>query len=301
MISARPKGWVTIWAWGLSIVFHALLLALFAVVGFSKSSGSSSTTAAPKISVNQIQELAQMPIMLPKPKIKNASSTFKTPLDSQRFALVSDPDKKNSSRPDTTAQGLSHLASILMPAPPTATDSTDVLSTHAVDLRKICYVVDCSASMFGRLTPVKQYLKASINNLRPDEFFYIIFFLEGQKLLESGDGKLIRATERAKLKASLFIDTVCLGGTTDAVNGLKRAMKIKDSDGKPPEIIFFLTDGFDLQNQTTSDFPARLGQLRTQLAPKTMINTIAFQPRPKDRQILKTIAEQTGGQFINIE
>lgn len=301
MINARPKGSVTIWAWALSIVFHALLLALFALVGFSKSTGASSTTAVPKISVNQIKQLAQRPIISPKPKIKSSASHVKTPLSSQRFALISDTDKKTSSPPDTSAQGVSHLASVLMLPHTTASNSPDVFSAHPDDLRKICYVVDCSASMFGRLTFVQKYLKASINNLRPDQFFYIIFFLEGQKLFESGNGKLIRATERAKLKASLFIDTARLGGTTDALNALKRAMKVKDSASKPPQVIFFLTDGFDLHKQNAADFPARIQQLRTQLAPDTIINTIAFQPTPNDRQILKAISEQSGGQFINIE
>jgi hypothetical protein len=301
MISARLKGSVTIWAWALSIVFHALLLALFAIVGFSKSTGALSPTAPPKISVNQIKQLTQTPIISPKPKIKNTASPVKTPLTSQRFTLINDTDNKNSSPPDTTAQDVSHLASVLMPPHTTASNVPDVLSTHAVDLRKICYVVDCSASMFGRLTFVQKYLKASINDLRPDQFFYIIFFLEGQKLFESGNGKLIRATERAKLKASLFIDTARLGGTTDAKFALKRAMKIKDSASKPPQVIFFLTDGFDLNKQTAADFPARIQQLSAQLAPDTIINTIAFQPTPNDRQILKTISEQTGGQFTDIE
>lgn len=296
MVSTDRKGSITIWAWVLSIVFHTLLLALFALVGFSKSTGTFSPAPAPKISVNQIKQLAQTPIISPKPKIKNATSSVKVPLTLQHFAPVNDADRKASLSSNADKWSISHLASAF-----SHLDNPADSLVHTADLRKICYVVDCSASMFGRLTPVKQHLKTSINNLEPDQFFYIIFFHQGRKLHESGNGKLLRATERAKAKACSFIDTARLGGTTDALYALKRAMKIKDSASKPPQAIFFLTDGFDLQNQTAADFPARLQQLRKQLAPNIIINTIAFQPAPADRKILKTITEQTGGQLIDIE
>ncbi len=90
------------------------------------------------------------------------------------------------------------------------------------DVRKICYVVDCSGSMHGRLGLVKQQLKTSIASLQPDQFFYIIFFLQGDRLIESGDTYLIRATPHTKAKAYDFIDSVRPAGTTEPLNALNR-------------------------------------------------------------------------------
>ena len=296
MVSADRKGSITIWAWVLSIVFHTILLALLALVGFSKPAKTSSPAPAAKISVNQIKQLTRAPIISPKPKIKNAASSLRPYLPLQQLAHTKDADTKASFSSNADNRSISHLASIFSDQHPPA-----AVPANSADLRKICYVVDCSASMFGRFTAVKQHLKASIDSLQPDQFFYIIFFHQGRKLCELGNGKMIRATEKAKTEACSFVDTARLGGTTDALYALKRAMKIKDSASKPPQVIFFLTDGFDLHNNTTADFPARLQQLRKQLAPNTIINTIAFQPATADREILKTITEQTGGQLIDIE
>jgi hypothetical protein len=300
MINARPKGSVIIWAWALSIIFHALLLALFAVVGFSKSTHAPYAAAVPKITVSQIKQLNQTPVISPKPKIKNTSSPVKIPLALQQLTIINDTENKTSPT-HTTAQGISHLASTAQSLNSNISGRHSYLSTHTADLRKICYVVDCSASMFGRLTSVQQQLKDSINSLRADQYFYIIFFRQGRKLHEFGNGKLIRATDKAKTKASRFIETAQLGGTTDAKFAIKRAINIKDSAGKPPQVIFFLTDGFDLKNETEADLPGQLQKFRKQLAPNTIINTIAFQPAPADRQILESIAEKNGGMFINIE
>ena len=296
MVSADRKGSITIWAWVLSIVFHTILLALLALVEFSKPADTFPPAPAPKISVNQIRQLAQKPIISPKPKIKKPASSVKNYLTLHPLVPTKDADTKASLLSGADERSISHLASMF-----SNSDAAAVVSAHTADLRKICYVVDCSASMFGRLTPVKQQLKTSVNNLRPDQFFYIIFFHRGRKLCELGNGKMIRATEKTKTEACSFVDTARLGGTTDALYALKRAMEIKDWDSKPPQVIFFLTDGFDLHNDTTADFPARLQQLRKQLARNTIINTIAFQPAPADGEILKTCAEQTGGQLIAIE
>ena len=154
--------------------------------------------------------------------------------------------------------------------------------------------------MHGMLGRVKKQLKKSIANLVPDQYFYIILF-RGEQLHQSGSGRLMRATAKAKAKAYRFIDDASPGGTTNALIALNRAMQIKDSAGQPPELIYFLTDGLDLQAGNTTQFARQLENLRKKLAPATEINTMGFWTEPGDRKILRTIAKQSGGEFVNIK
>ena len=172
---------------------------------------------------------------------------------------------------------------------------------HVTDERKICYAVDCSGSMHGRFGMVRQELKDSIAGLEADRYFHIIFFLEGDKLLESGGGKLTRATEKAKSAAFDFIDSARPSGQTNAKNALKRAMQIRDDSGDGPGMIYFLTDGFDLAGPGAAGFAAVIENLRKELAPSARINTIGFWAHPTDCMILQAVARQSGGRFINIE
>ena len=154
--------------------------------------------------------------------------------------------------------------------------------------------------MHGSFSTVRTQLKNSIEKLLPDQFFYIIFF-RGDQLLHSAGPKLIRATPKAKAKASDFIDNARPGGTTNAINALKHAMKITDHAARPPQLIYFLTDGFDLETASADQFCDQIRNLRIQLAPNVVINTIGIMTQPQDRQILQTLAEQTSGKFINIQ
>lgn len=168
-------------------------------------------------------------------------------------------------------------------------------------LRKICYVVDCSASMSGMLGLVTRQLKESIWSLKPDQYFYIIFFQDGDKLLESGSGKMIRATEKSKAQAMEFISKVRPSGRTNAVAAIKRAMQITDSFNNPPQQIYFLTDGFELEGQQDQAFAEQIENMRISLAPLCRINTIGFWTEVQDVEILRSIAASSGGEFTNID
>ena len=146
---------------------------------------------------------------------------------------------------------------------------------------------------------VRRKLKDSIEKLQPDQFFYIIFF-QGNRLVESGSGRMCRATPKSKSKAVGFINGVYFEGPTNALNAIKRAMSIKDSLGKSPELIYFLSDGFDLGAGDTTDFAGMIENLRKTLAPATRINTIGFWVEDRDREILKKISINSGGDFVSI-
>jgi hypothetical protein len=300
MISTVRKGSVALWAWVLSVVFHAILLALFAFLRFSGTHVASSPSVVPKVSVSHIKKLTDRTFVSTKPKFKDKSSSFNSHFKRVEPVLFDNTSPDLSQAAEKAPLELSNLASTFSHARNTRY-STDMLFGHTVNQRKICFVVDCSGSMHGMLKLLQEKLKTSINSLQPDQFFYVIFFLEGDKVLESGDGRLVRATQNAKKNACVFIDTARLGGATNAKNALKRAMSLKDPAGNPVEAIFFLTDGFELQNKSVANFPAQLQKLRARLAPDTVINTIGFWPADPDKQILKSIADKCGGRFVELE
>ena len=165
--------------------------------------------------------------------------------------------------------------------------------------RKVCYLVDCSGSMQGIFTQVREKLKDSIAALQPDQYFYVIFFGDG-KLYEIGDGKLLRATPKAKAAANDFVDSVRPAGRTNAVAALERVVEIQDGKGISPSLAYFLTDGFELSGEDTAAFPRRIANLLEKWAPEMKINTIAFLPQADDRIMLETIARQSGGEFLCI-
>jgi hypothetical protein len=77
-------------------------------------------------------------------------------------------------------------------------------------------------------------------------------------------------------------------------------MQITDASNRPPELIYFLTDGFDLQTDDGSTLAKEVETLRKKLAAPTTINTIGFWTAPADAQILKKIAQSSRGTFTNI-
>lgn len=163
--------------------------------------------------------------------------------------------------------------------------------------RKICYVVDCSGSMRGMLSGVRRKLQRSIASLQQDQYFYIIFFGNG-RLFESGEGRMVRATQKAKSAACEFVDSVRPAGQTNALAALERAMQIHDADNLSPSVIYFLTDGFELTTKNRQRFGNQIANLLRRFAPKTKINTIGFWPQDGDRNMLEIIAKQSGGEFV---
>lgn len=286
---------VAVWAWSLSIGLHVILFGAFAIIKFSNAAAAD--TDAPPVSLATVKKIAEDTPILPKPKIitpLSATRNTPAPVDlTQGASRKRNPIYSKSSRLSAS----SHAT--IIPAAAISTPNVDFFGS-ASKLRKICYVVDCSGSMHGLFSHVRKQLRSSIAKLEPDQYFYIIFF-RGDKLVESGYGRLKRATPHSKSQAYKFIDSIKIGGTTNAINAIKRSMQITDAANMPPEQIYFLTDGFDLNPSETEDFGTVLEKMRKKLAPGARINTIGFWIEPSDEKILRAVADHSGGQFVNIK
>ncbi len=290
------SGSVAFWAWMTSIGVHLIVLTVFGVVKFSQFKAGGKQRPTPIAKVSQIKKLMQATPIIPKPRVKKPLSA----VSSGRFTGETNKLLPANQIFDTASPSSQSLPNF---AKPSATRSKFLLPDRIeffgswTDQRKVCYLVDCSGSMQGIFVQVRKKLKESIQNLQPDQYFYIIFF-GGDRLFEFGDGRLLRATQKAKSAAYDFIDSARPAGQTNTMAALERAVRIRDSRGVSPSVIYFLTDGFELTTEDTQRFSQRIANLLKRFAPTTRINTIGFWPASDDRKMLEAIARQSGGKFI---
>lgn len=297
---AKHTGTVTFWAWMVSIALHLIVLMVFGVIKFSQSESQDKQRPVPTAKVNRIKNLMQAAQVIPKPKIKKPAITR---LSKNKSRLLTESQIFGNTKPRSQDPGDFVKAS----ASQIAALSSNVNLTHRVEFfgswtekRKICYLVDCSGSMKGMFGRVRMKLAESIKSLLPDQYFYIIFF-SGDRLFELGKGRLIRATEKSKSAAYDFIECIKPAGQTNVLAALEKAVRIRDSRRAGPSVIYFLTDGFELTTEDTQGFLQNIKMLLKQFAPETKINTIGFWPQDNDREMLRKIAQLTGGEFVIIE
>jgi len=293
------SGSITFWAWAVSIGLHLIVLAVFGVVRFSQSKIQDSQSAVPMAKVSRIKEVMKTAPVIPKPKVKRPVKSHLTTWRKNVFAsnqIISRPNQSRACPPNLAKRASSQNVSLL----------SGVNLSRGIEFfgswtgrRKVCYVVDCSGSMRGVFARVKERLADSIKNLQPDQYFYIIFFGDN-RLLEFGDGRLVRATKQAKSDAYDFIKKVRPAGRTNATAALERGLHIRDEGGSVPSLIYFLTDGFELTAGDAQRFSQKIANLLRRFAPDTKVNTIGFWPAEDDRKMLKIIAEQSNGEFVTV-
>ena len=308
---------IKLYALGVSVFAHIVGLSVFAAVKISQSPPVRLQTTT-VVSISQAAKLADRQAVTPKPKV--------SPVDSKPFdysgALKADIIK---GRPIVKADGKGTQANTrpvfgspkedyqrqteevkqsIQPEVSTAVGGGELAGNieffdSPAQGRRICYDVDCSGSMRGLWRRVQEELIDSIGKLQQDYYFCVIVF-GGGSILESGGGKMVRATEQAKKEAYDFIAAVGPRGATNATTALERAITIKDRAGVGASAIYFLTDGFELSEQDGSRFAHKVATMHRSFAPKAQINTIGFWCNEQDGKVLETIAKESGGQFTFI-
>jgi uncharacterized protein YegL len=314
MIARRGK--ISLLAAGLSAAVHLTLLGGLATVQSGSPAESKAVLGA--VSVQVVGRTVEQPLITPKPQVKMESKAvaqqdiLPAPVQIISQAVSAIPQEKPSGPAEPLLEHPSIVSKTIPEKVSQATSSavSGEGGTAAYDAgffgretaaRTVCFVVDCSGSMYGRLELIKQQLKDCIASLHDTQSFYLIFFMDGNKLLESGDGKAIPASGHAKAKAFKMIDHIHLEGQTNARQALERAMKIRDGIGKPVQLVYFLTDGFDLQISSPGAFCRGIEHVRNKYASSVTINTIGLWASAEDRKMLQKIAEMTGGQFIHVD
>jgi von Willebrand factor type A domain len=147
---------------------------------------------------------------------------------------------------------------------------------------RVVFVVDISGSMSGRrFYRARTELRRSIESLRPDQQYFVIFFNDGA--LPMPAEKLLPATPENVAETLHWLNYVKCGGGTNPLPGMLLALQLH------PDAIYLMTDG---------KFDPQIVWEVTQAEPTVPIPvfTISFASRSAER-LLKQIAAETGGSY----
>lgn len=288
-------GKIQYWALVFSAAAHSVTLGL--LTGFKLSGRpDAEASAKPVINLQMIERAVAQPTPRPKPRIEPIAEPV-VEARTEQPPLVSEPQAPEPVAADVTPEP--NPVEVAEAVADSQSDEVEFFGQKSV-VGRVCYVVDCSGSMYGRMYLVKNQLKKSILNLNSRQAFSVVFFMEGQKILSSGSGTLVPATAGAKSAAMELIESVRPSGSTDAGHALETAMRLKDASGKGAEAVYFLTDGFDLDSRSSRLFAEKVDRLRNTHARTAVLHIIGFDTQMRDRQTLRRLAQNTGGAFINV-
>lgn len=282
-------------SFGISILLHIAILSIFAVATFSKGKPPIKKYTTPHATIAKVRRQLEKPPIIPKPKIKEKVSKLRK----QRIKEFKDKKVEianNAADIDLSKDISKEIESLSLHS---KSVSKIKFFGNETSMHKVCFVVDCSGSMLGLFKEVRRQLASSISALNPDNFFYVIMF-RGTGLIEIGDSQLMRATP-SNIKTALRRISKCPRpfGAPNALEAIKRAIRLKDSSGNHADVIYFLTDGFDFSSEENEDFTLEVDAFRLKESPNTKIHTIGFWTNKRDRKMLERLAQASGGEFIN--
>ncbi len=284
-----------------SILLHLFALSVLAVVGFEYDKEPTDNQSRQKVKARFVKNLIEDPPLINKPKFQKPLSKMSLP-EPLQLETPSElfEDKFGKDRVPSVKAAAKTAVSRFQD------DIADAYQGQGISFfscrsseRRICFLVDCSGSMRGLWGPVKAELIRSIQSLPADEYFSIVFFGDNG-IVEFAGGKLVRASAKAKERAKTFVKSVEPAGGTNALAGFETAVKIRDAASNAPDVIFFLTDGFELMGKDSRAFELSVLGLVQDRLPNVRINTMGFWPDAEDRRLLKSIAGLTGGEFVII-
>lgn len=305
---------IKLYALGVSVFAHIVGLSVFAAVKISQSPPVRLQTTT-VVSVSQAAKLADSRAVTPKPKVSSVDSksvqgrpiakaagrgsptTAGPVFDLSKEGYQRQAGSTGSPQAEEVKQPIESLGSVATGGGELA-GNIEFFDSPAQG-RRICYVVDCSGSMRGLWRRVQEELIDSIGKLQQDCYFCVIVF-GGGSILESGGGKMVRATKQAREEAYSFIGSIQPRGVTNATDALERAIMIKDRAGVGASAIYFLTDGFELSEQDGSRFAHKVATIHRSFAPEAQINTIGFWCTEQDGKVLDRIAKESGGKFVMV-
>lgn len=172
---------------------------------------------------------------------------------------------------------------------------------YGIDLHaaRILFVVDRSGSMrepayYGtRLQRAKQELVQTINGLEPSTEFGVMVF---DTTIQSFQNELLVASDENKREATVFVNRVLLGDKTNTYGALVEATDFDDQ----LEAVFVLTDGRPTFGQVVRPDLIIKEIARRNRTRHLKFNTIGIGQLGETVVFLKTLAEETGGEFRQV-
>jgi len=283
----RVYGGICLWPLFIAVSVHLALLSVLFFVRFSRATTAEQNRTVAAARLNRPNESDRDLVLLPKPKTKR---TF---FQKDKRAVVS--AKKPTEIIRAAAGGSRSQSSQQRKQKDFIYFPLDFHPRRQAErFRRICFVVDCSGSMKGMFGRVREELTGLVESLEQDQFFYIIFF-GADKLTEFGQGGFVRASKKTRNEAVLFIESIVPSGSTNTLTAFERALQITDGSGTQSDVIYFLTDGFELAGVEKQDIVESISELLIKKGSRCGVNTIGFWPSDDDRKILQMIAQSGGG------
>lgn len=279
---------IAYWALTFSLAAHVIGLAVAGAMRFSSVnlSGNANRTVSAVIvqqasaSSSAAQQNPPVETVVPEPVCEPSSVPS---------LLTCAPQPPQTDAPPTPVEPDSE------PIPPVQPSEETWFCGHHWPAQRVCFVIDGSGSMNGLMYLVRQHLRSSIAALDSRQAFDILLAGEKGTIQAVFDRRLQGATVEAKAAALNALAQFKPKGQTDIEAALTAALTIRDKKGRTPEVIYLVTDGFDLITDTPSVFLSRLQSVFQSLPTKPVIHTIGVYPRPADETLLRQIAQQFGG------
>ncbi|MBN2210299.1 MAG: VWA domain-containing protein [Sedimentisphaerales bacterium] len=284
---------VTLWAWGISLVAHALVIGIVILLSSRNEPGLEQPAQATQIRLEQplpteppptvienlmVENPLILPLIPPAPPVLNPIAVADTPLST------------------SASEGFTIAAAPVTGELTTGTTAAVFCGTSSQG-RYLCYIVDCSGSMVMALDYVQSELCRSLEALTPSQFFRLILFAGGTPSIWPAEGYR-RANAPARCQAVTFVKTLQLKETpgvqaaSDAVvQAIDAALTITASNDTP-DTIFLLTDG-EFEHQAVAQ---QLFRLQAQRSTPATLHVIAC-GNPDNEQFLRRLAQSYQGSY----
>lgn len=153
----------------------------------------------------------------------------------------------------------------------------------------VVYVIDRSASMGlnHALAAAKAELVRSLGRLPTTARFQVILYNStAEPLRIHGRSGLVPATEENKQEACRLVERLVAEGGTAHLPALRRALDLQ------PDVIYFLTDGADLE-------PRQIREITLRNRGRSVLHAIEWTTSPRERTAtpLQTLAADNGGLY----
>ncbi len=234
---------------GISLLVHALLLAVVAYIGM-------------QISANQApeQRVAITELTLPAPpSVPETRTQDQTPTnanDRPARSLPSAPELPDMvetqaetlerTRPSAaptmdpvTLEAMRETTSTIARPESTSPPSVAFAGVQSKAARTLVYVVDGSGATANSFAYLQTQLMRSIDRLSPTQRFQVVLFREADdsaySLAPINNGRLARATPQHKQAVADWLDSVSARGRSNPLEGLKGALALK------PDLVLLIT------------------------------------------------------------
>ncbi len=280
-----------------SVAVHALLLALLAMVTFTRAGGGEGERPIELAVMTeaQLEELtastaSSAPAETPRTQ---AQAPALNPLSEAQAPAVASSLPTPTQLTAISGAGAEELGEGFE-APSGSGEGSGSASFFGVEARgaRFVYIVDVSGSMEGRkLETLQIELTDSIKRLPESARFAVVLFSTDASSL-GGASRWWQATEQAKRAISREIQAIRAKGGTNPLPAFEKAFALKPK----PDAIYFMTDGLFAESAAYE-----IAQLNESTGGRiTPIHCISFVSR-EAASIMRSIADRSGGSYTHIE